>query len=235
MLPSASTSCKRGSVGAGTVIPNGAYRGLHNTDPFIFGERFLYSNCKQPSSPRLRSLDRGLGHRVRKPRIRTMGARHRSGGGRLRRLPADSSPLDSDGHVVPETFLDATGGPLAANSQHGKCGPAPEERTGCGGRRSSNGSDRTLRLYWGATPTRPSPGHVQFLPGGASGPRQGIPAVMRRTPGALFHRVAPAGPQAVLRPCRRDSRSVVGLARRTGRRRWLVLDTQAALPEHCEA
>ena len=33
--------------------------GLHNTDPFIFGDRFLYSNCKQATSTRLRSLGRG--------------------------------------------------------------------------------------------------------------------------------------------------------------------------------
>lgn len=41
------------------VIPDDDCEGLHNTDPFIFGDQFLYSNCKQPSSLRLRSLDRG--------------------------------------------------------------------------------------------------------------------------------------------------------------------------------
>ena len=41
------------------TIPYGGWEGLHNTDPFIFGERILYSNCKQASSPCLRSLDRG--------------------------------------------------------------------------------------------------------------------------------------------------------------------------------
>ncbi len=35
------------------------YRGLHNTDPFIFGERFLYSNCHQRWKSRLRTLSRG--------------------------------------------------------------------------------------------------------------------------------------------------------------------------------
>ena len=36
-------------------------RELHNTDPFIFGERFLYSNCQQWGTRRngLRCLDRG--------------------------------------------------------------------------------------------------------------------------------------------------------------------------------
>ena len=39
--------------------PKVSYEGLHNTDPFIFGPRFLYSNCFQPSRPGLRQLDRG--------------------------------------------------------------------------------------------------------------------------------------------------------------------------------
>ena len=41
------------------VIPDAGYVGLHNTDPFIFGERFLHSNCKQLSGKRIRSLARG--------------------------------------------------------------------------------------------------------------------------------------------------------------------------------
>lgn len=42
-----------------TVPVDGRYDGLRNTDPFIFGSRFLYSNCQQPSRPGLRSLGRG--------------------------------------------------------------------------------------------------------------------------------------------------------------------------------
>ncbi|MCY3972447.1 MAG: hypothetical protein OXG74_21130 [Acidobacteria bacterium] len=40
-------------------VPKTSYEGLHNTDPFIFGPRFLYSNCFQPSKPGLRQLDEG--------------------------------------------------------------------------------------------------------------------------------------------------------------------------------
>ena len=40
-------------------VPRNSYEGLHNTDPFIFGPRFLYSNCFQPSKPGLRRLDEG--------------------------------------------------------------------------------------------------------------------------------------------------------------------------------
>ena len=35
------------------------YERLHNTDSFIFGERILYSNCKQAKRPNLRNLERG--------------------------------------------------------------------------------------------------------------------------------------------------------------------------------
>ena len=202
------------------VIPDGGYRGLHNTDPFIFGERFLYSNCKQPTSPRLRSLDRGS--------VIAFGS-SKKGRWVLDTVLVVAGFVDYQQTAVrsalaasvPETFLDVTGGPLAANSQHGKCGPALEELTGCGGgRRSRNGSDTALRLYWGATPQDPVHGMFSFFPGDAGGPRRGIPATMHRTPGVLFHRVAPAGPQAVLRPCRRDGRAAVGLTHRTSRRCW---------------
>ena len=40
-------------------VPKDNYKWLHNTDPFIFGERFLYSNCKQQALSGLRHLGRG--------------------------------------------------------------------------------------------------------------------------------------------------------------------------------
>ena len=42
-------------------VPKECYRGLHNTDPFIFGRRFLYSNCGQTTDSKrsLKRLDRG--------------------------------------------------------------------------------------------------------------------------------------------------------------------------------
>ena len=40
-------------------VPKASYRELHNTDPFVFGEHFLYSNCGQSSKPGLRHLDEG--------------------------------------------------------------------------------------------------------------------------------------------------------------------------------
>lgn len=40
------------------VIPR-SYAGLQSTDPFVFGERFIYGNCLQGSFARLRRLSRG--------------------------------------------------------------------------------------------------------------------------------------------------------------------------------
>ena len=40
-------------------VPKDNCSGLHNTDPFIFGQRFLYSNCRQRSTPALRQLGDG--------------------------------------------------------------------------------------------------------------------------------------------------------------------------------
>jgi len=40
------------------VIPK-SYKGLQNTDPFVFGNAFRYSLCQQPSHPCLRNLEKG--------------------------------------------------------------------------------------------------------------------------------------------------------------------------------
>lgn len=41
-------------------VPKSSYKCLHNTDPFIFGDQFLYSNCKQDTfSPSLQHLAPG--------------------------------------------------------------------------------------------------------------------------------------------------------------------------------
>ena len=42
-------------------VPKGTYRGLHNTDPFIFGDCFIFSNCGQLAQNKkgLKQRDRG--------------------------------------------------------------------------------------------------------------------------------------------------------------------------------
>ena len=157
------------------TIPAGGYQGLHNTDPFIFGERFLYSNCKQPTSPRLRSLGRGS--------VVAFGS-SKAGRWVLDTVFVVAGFIDyslaevlSDlVDLVPTTFLNVTGGPLAANSESAKCGPAPEQRSGCGGgRRSNNGPLPILRLYWGATPRDPVHGMFSFFPAMPAAGSRGFP------------------------------------------------------------
>ena len=213
------------------VIPDGGYRGLHNTDPFIFGERFLYSNCKQPTSPRLRSLDRGS--------VIAFGS-SKAGRWVLDTVFVVAGFVDYQQTAVrstlagsvPKTFLDVTGGPLAANSRDGKCGPALDERTGCGGgRRSRNGSDTTLRLYWGATPHDPVHDMFSFFPAMPAGHAKGFPRPGIELPGRYFTESLPRG-----------HKQSCGLAGETVALLWdslaeqvddagLVLGTHAALPE----
>ncbi len=136
-------------------VPRNSYRGLHNTDPFVFGGRFLYSNCGQPS-PNKRGLKR-----LAQGSVIAFGSGRKVAG--VRRWVLDTvlvvrdsvvyDPLDPRGALegmVPETFLDVTGAPLAADAEGN-----PAE--GC----SATGE---LRLYRGATPDDPVHGMYSFFP-----------------------------------------------------------------------
>ena len=181
------------------TIPNGGWEGLHNTDPFIFGERILYSNCKQASSPCLRSLDRGS--------VIAFGSR-KAGQWVLDTVlvVADfidyaiaSARSDLEG-LVPEAFLDVTGGPLEDNHRDATCAPAPHTRNRCGGPRAGHGPDVTLRLYRGATPEDSVPWNVQLLSGDARWQRHGIPTASSRTARVVLQHETATWPQAVVRP-----------------------------------
>ena len=122
-----------------TDQPDG-YERLHNTDPFIFGDQFLYSNCKQAKRPNLRNLERGS--------VIAFGSKNRYGwvldtvlvvADSFDYLGADTQ-ISLAGHV-PDAFLDVTGGPLVEND-----------------------ATETLRLYRGTTPNDPDRRHVQLLP-----------------------------------------------------------------------
>ena len=84
-------------------VPKASYDGLHNTDPFIFGPRFLYSNCFQPSRPGLRQLDETMqgSYWGRSPSCLSGAARCRRfaarSSGRLRRQPARGPAHPVDG------------------------------------------------------------------------------------------------------------------------------------------
>ena len=100
-------------------VPKDNYRGLHNTDPFIFGERFLYSNCRQTAQAK-----KGLKH-LAQGSVIAFGSGKKIAGKRKWVLDtvfviADSieyNPLDPPKALkgrVSETFLSVTGGPLTA-------------------------------------------------------------------------------------------------------------------------
>ena len=141
-------------------IPKNSYRDLHNTDPFIFGERFLYSNCGQesPNKSGLKYLGQGS--------VIAFGSGKMDRGRRrwvldtvfvvrdFRDYDESDAPAELQ-DCVPTEFLIATGGPLA-----------------------DNGGKNRFRLYRGATPDDPAFGMFSLFPAipasgksGASFPR----------------------------------------------------------------
>ena len=216
------------------AIPDNGCEALHNTDPFIFGDRILYSNCRQPSSPRLRSLDRGS--------VIAFGSRKADQWLLDTVLVVadfvDYSPAWARSDLAgraPVTFLDVTGGPLEDNSRDATCTPAPKRRNRCGGLRASHDPDATLRLYRGSTPTHPVHGMFSFFPAMPAGGDTGFqrPAVELPTP-HFNNRL------------QRPHKQSCGLSEKTLVRLWdslaeqvhdagLVLGTRAALPPRHEA
>ena len=118
--------------------PMAEYHRLQNTDPFIFGERFLYSNCKQTG--KLKRLAPGS--------IIAFGSHFR---GEWVLDTVFVVACASEYHTTDiraalddpalNAFLEVTGGPLAAN-----------------------GTARTLKLYRGATRAEPVRGTFSFFP-----------------------------------------------------------------------
>ena len=149
-------------------VPKRSYRGLHNTDPFIFGERFLYSNCGQasPNKGGLRRLGQGS--------VIAFGSSRNINGEQRWMLdtvlvvrdfvdydPRKISMVLKD--WVPAAFLEVTGRPLKANvgeaPTSGTCAPTPAR----------------LRLYRGATPDDPVQGMFSFFPATPAGGDSGFP------------------------------------------------------------
>ena len=128
-----------------------SYKGLHSTDPFIFGDPFLYSSCHQANYPKLKQLAPGS--------VIAFG----SGSGcgwmldtvfvvrKYIDYEVDGRWTKLEGKV-PEEFLHVTGGPMLANYGQG-CSPE-----GC-----APGYEK-LRLYLGASPEKPVNGMFSFFP-----------------------------------------------------------------------
>ena len=129
------------------------YRGLHNTDPFIFGDCFLYSNCGQSAKSKksLKHLDRGsvmaFGSKVKRESKWALDTVF---------VVRDSdryNPLNPHMALegkVSETFLGVTGGPLTSDPKLKKS--------------ADDGNAHEFRLYRGATPNDPIDDMFSFFP-----------------------------------------------------------------------
>lgn len=200
-------------------IPKDTYRCLHNTDPFIFGECFLYSNCGQ-----LPRNKRGLKHLAPGSVI--------AFGSKVNSEPEwaldtvfvvrDSfaydplNPRDALEGKVPEAFLSVTGGPLTED-------PKLKEL-------ADNGKAQEFRLYRGATPKNPVCGMHSFFPAIPASSNSGF----RRPPIVGIERINPGnwrtpkgqGKELALKDLRRLWDSLAA-------RVWkadLVLGTRAEIP-----
>lgn len=158
-------------------LPKANYRGLHNTDPFIFGPRFLYSNCRQPRHSSLRRLARVS--------VIAFGSGKTIGGERRWVLDTvlvvkdfvDYEPArarDELENWVPAEYLDVTAGPLA-DSMNGNCG-------GC-----TAPTGPRFRLYRGATPADPVDGMFSFFPALPAGADIGFPRPPINLPPRYFN------------------------------------------------
>ena len=129
-----------------------SYAGLHNTDPFIFGKRFLYSNCGQPrgGNSGLRHLGRGsviiFGSQFKKEWV--LDTVFVVAGSK--RYEASQARTMLKRHAS-NAFLDVTGGPIVDNGEEGE-----------------------LRFYWGATPRDRVDGMFSFFPARPAGGETGF-------------------------------------------------------------
>ncbi len=140
----------------------GGHARLHNTDPFIFGDRILYSNCVQKNRKNLRRLERGS--------VIVFGSFKKHG------WVLDTVVVVADyadylaedartalAGVVPNAFLEVTGGPLADND-----------------------TAEAFRLYRGATPDDPVGGMFSFFPAVLAGGSAGFERPAIELPEAFF-------------------------------------------------
>ncbi len=196
-------------------VPKDDHQRLHNTDPFIFGDRFLYSNCGQPSKPGLRHLGEGS--------VIAFGSGRKIEGERRWMLDTVLVVADSVEYAAPEarlvlddlasdTFLAVTGGPIVDNEE------------------------ASFRLYRGATPDEPVNGMFSFFPAMPADGDSGFPRPLIDLPAEYFNPRSWQAPKGLWRD--RSSHELRGLwdclvsqVREAG----LVLGTYAALPERREA
>ena len=200
-------------------IPKDSYRGLHNTDPFIFGDRFLYSNCAQWR----RLKNSGLAYLGRGAVIAFGSAKNISGEWKWMIdtvfVAADSQDYSAPearrvlADAAPEAFLAVTGGPMVDSKDQA-----------------------SFRLYKGATPDDPVDGMFSFFPAmpahGDAGFRRPLIDLRRE----YFNPRNSRAQKGLRRNCtseelRRLWKSLVTQVRGAG----LLVGTHAAVPERREA
>lgn len=192
-------------------VPKNDYQELHNTDPFVFGQRFLYSNCGQPSKPGLTHIGEGS--------VIAFGSGRKIDGERRWMLDTVLVVRDSVDYGAPEAhialddwvsdaFLAATGGPLADNEE------------------------AQLRLYRGATPDDAIDGMFSFFPAIPAGGDAGFARPLIELPSEYFNPRSWQAPKGLWRDRSTDELrelwdSLVQQVRDAG----LVLGTYAEPPE----
>ena len=220
-------STDRKLLNLNTLRESGHSRGLHSTDPFIFGARFLYSHCGQASKRGLRDLGQGSVIAFGSGRVIDNVPRWMLDTVLVVRdfkdyIAADARMALND--WVPATFLDVTGGPLTDNGREvppsGTCAAPPAR----------------LRIYRGATPDDPIQGMFSFVPAIPAGRNSGFPRPLVDLPGDYFNARnfrAPMGQSRSRRPdeLRNLWKRLVKQVRDAG----LVLGTRADLPARREA
>ena len=218
-------------------VPKSSYEGLHNTDPFIFGQRFLYSNCGQPKRPGLRQLDRRS--------VIAFGSSKKVRGEWRWMLDTVLVVRDfkdypwSDARNAlrdwaPSTFLDVTISPLtgdAGQSTPASCAPTP---TGCTPTIPTEGAttDDLLRLYRGATPDDPVDGMFSFFPASPAGGDSGFTRPFIELPADYLNPKSAQSPKGLRRNRTPDElRGLWGQLVEQVRDAGLVLGAHAELPE----
>ena len=190
-------------------IPKDNYRLLHNTDPFIFGEQFLYSNCKQRSLPGLIRLERGsviaFGSKVAgewKWALDTVFVVANS----LMYVASEARQALAD--ATSEVFLAVTGGSIMAREK------------------------ASFRLYFGATPEDPVDGMYSYFPAMPAQGDAGFPRPAIELPSEYFNPRAFRGPKGVRsKRTSEELREIWNSLAVQTLEAGLVLGTHAALPE----
>ena len=192
-------------------IPKDAYHNLHNTDPFIFGRRFLYSNCKQTGA--MKHLGPGAviifgSHRDEwvLDTVLVISSHVKYKASEARSVLADCAP---------EAFVHVTAGPIADNFK---------------------GKDWEGKLYEGATPDHRVDGMFSFFPAMPANGEVGFKRPAVRLPSQYFdetqtRREYGRRSNLTIGQIRELWDSLVSQVREAG----LVLGTHAALPERREA